>query len=65
MTIYWLCRQCGASGEGDKAAERHVRDTRHTTETSTRPRTPEQQQSVRYWLTDAAYVALAQLGSKP
>jgi hypothetical protein len=58
MTIYWLCRTCLASGEGDKAAEQHTRDTRHTTETSTRPRTPEQAQSVRYWLTGAGWDAV-------
>lgn len=57
MTVYWRCRTCGASGEGDKAAEQHVRDTTHCTETSTRPRTAEQQQSVRYWLTDAGWAA--------
>jgi hypothetical protein len=55
MTIYWLCRTCLASGEGDKAAEQH---TRHTTETSARPRTPEQRQSVRYWLTARGWDAV-------
>lgn len=61
MTVYWICRTCGASGEGDRPAEQHVRDTGHTTETSARPRTPEQQQSIRYWLTPAAYAVLAQM----
>ncbi|WP_374457738.1 hypothetical protein [Nocardioides sp.] len=57
MTIHWYCRTCTACGEGDKAAEQHVRDTAHTVETSTRPRHTEERQSVRYWLTDKGWAA--------
>lgn len=57
MTVHWRCRTCGASGAGDKAAEQHVRDTAHTTETSARPRSAEERQSVRYWLTDKGWAA--------
>lgn len=58
MTIYWRCRTCGASGEGDKAAEQHVRDTTHATETRARPWMTEERQSVRYWLTDTGWAAV-------
>lgn len=54
MTVYWLCRTCGASGEGDKAAEQHVRDTTHTTETFARPRTT---LAIPFTLTDAGWAA--------
>lgn len=61
MTVYWLCRTCGASGEGDRPAEQHVRETAHTTETFTKPRrvVAEERQAVRYWLTPAAYAVIA------
>jgi hypothetical protein len=64
MTVHWACMACEASGTGDRAAEQHVRDTTHSTETRSRPWMTEEQQSVRYWLTDAAYVALAELEGK-
>lgn len=55
MTVYWICRQCGASGEGDKAAEQHVRETTHTTETRARPwRTT---LAIPFTLTDAGWAA--------
>lgn len=53
MTTYWSCRTCGAAGEGDKAAEQHVRDTTHTVETYARPRPPAH--SIPYALTDAGW----------
>lgn len=53
MTVYWRCRTCGASGEGDKAAEQHVRETAHTTETYARPRRTAL--SVPFTLTDAGW----------
>lgn len=36
MTVYWRCSRCEASGEGDKAAEQHVKDTSHGVFTSSR-----------------------------
>jgi hypothetical protein len=39
MRAWWVCIDCDAGGESedvavnDKAAERHVKDTRHTTMT--------------------------------
>lgn len=58
MTVYWSCRTCGASGTGDKAAEQHVRETTHTTETYARPRkSVEGVLADRYWLTGAGWSA--------
>lgn len=53
MTTWWRCQACPAEGEGDRAAEQHVRDTRHSVLTSAR------RQAARYWLTDKGLAALA------
>jgi hypothetical protein len=58
MTVYWSCRTCGAAGEGDKAAEQHVRDTAHTTETYARPWPPVF--SIPLTLTDQGWAAASQ-----
>jgi hypothetical protein len=55
MTTYWSCMACEASGEGDKAAEQHVRDTRHGGQTYARPRPP--RTSIPFTLTDAGWAA--------
>ena len=38
MTTFWTCQDCPATGEGDKAAEQHVKSTRHSVLTSARKR---------------------------
>lgn len=37
MTTFWACMTCPASGEGDRAAEQHVKGTRHAVHTSASP----------------------------
>lgn len=54
MTTYWSCMVCQESGTGDKAAEQHVRDTGHSTQTYARPRTA---QAIPFTLTDAGWAA--------
>lgn len=58
MTVYWNCRTCGAAGEGDKAAEQHVRDTGHATETHARLRRREH--SIPFTLTDAGWAVTSE-----
>lgn len=36
MTVYWRCLDCDEHGEGDKAAERHTKQTGHATITGVR-----------------------------
>jgi hypothetical protein len=40
-TTTWRCLDCDAHGDGDRGAERHVRDHQHGTATTTVP-TPEE-----------------------
>jgi hypothetical protein len=53
MTIFWACMVCEASGTTDEAAERHIRDTGHSTRTSIRPPAT----SIPFTLTDAGWAA--------
>jgi hypothetical protein len=38
VKILWACLNCDDGGEGDKAAEKHVRDHGHSVQTFVRPR---------------------------
>lgn len=55
MTVYWACMVCEASGEGDRAAEQHVRDTQHGVRTSVRPPAT----SIPFTLTDKGWAAVS------
>lgn len=35
----WRCLTCDEAGEGDRAAEKHVREQRHSVMTAARPAT--------------------------
>jgi hypothetical protein len=57
MTVYWHCMVCPATGTGDRAAEKHVRDTGHSTQTYARPRT---HQAIPFTLTDAGWAVASE-----
>lgn len=58
MAAYWSCLNCDDSGEGDRAAEQHVRDTTHSVQTYAGPRPPAL--SIPFTLTDAGWAAASE-----
>ena len=56
MTVHWACLDCPASGETDRAAEQHVKATRHSVRTSVRPPAT----SIPFTLTDAGWAVASE-----